>query len=138
MYDAADLWLFLPLGYFLTICLEIPVLFVGLSTQHSWRRKLLAGFWLTACTYPIVILVLPLLLEERFGRIVFLTVAESFAPLAECLLFWLAFYQGGNGEDGTAEKRGVFLRDMTAIVAANLASFLIGGAMLWLFWSPGD
>ena len=137
MLEPAELWRFLPLGYALTILLEMPVLLVGLSPQHSWRRKVFAGFWLTACTYPMVTLVLPLLLEERFGRIAYLTVAEIFAPLAECLLFWLAFYQGRSSGDISAEKNGNLLRDMLAITAANLVSFLIGGAALRLLW-PQD
>ena len=133
MLEPAELWCFLPLGYALTILLEMPVLLVGLSPQHSWRRKVFAGFWLTACTYPMVTLVLPLLLEERFGRIAYLTVAEIFAPLAECLLFWLAFYQGQkNGSAPLATN--TFLRDMLAITAANLVSFLVGGTALQLIW----
>ena len=44
----------------------------------------------------------------------FLSVAETFAPLAECALFWLAF-----GKEAT-------WRDFVVIVIANLASFLMG------------
>ena len=56
-----ELWRFLPLGYLLTILIETPILLIGLSGRHPFRRKLFAGVWLTACTYPIVVLVLPLL-----------------------------------------------------------------------------
>ena len=108
-----DLWSFLPLGYVLTIAIETPILFFGLSPHHSKRRRILAGFWLTACTYPIVILVLPLWLIDH-SRTFFLLIAETFAPLAECLLFWLAF-----GKETT-------WRDFGVIVIANLASFLLG------------
>lgn len=133
MYEPTELWLFLPIGYVLTVLLEMPVLLVGLSPQHSWKRKVMAGLWLTACTYPVVILVLPLLLENNFGRFVYLCVAETFAPLAECLMFWLAFYQGrGDKEDSLS--RGTLVRDTLAIVAANLVSFLVGGAVLQFFW----
>jgi len=45
---------------------------------------------------------------------VFLLVAETFAPLAECALFWLAF-----GKQAT-------WRDFGVIVIANLASFVAG------------
>ena len=83
-----DYWLFLPLGYALTVLMETPILLIGLSRWHSWRRRLFAGFWLTACTYPIVVLVMPQLFSERW---LYLTVAETFAPVAECLLFWAAF-----------------------------------------------
>jgi len=108
-----ELWGFLPLGYLVTIAIETPILFVGLSAAHPKRRRILAGLWLTACTYPIVILVLPLLLMER-SETLYLVVAETFAPVAECLLFWMAF--GGQTK----------WRDFVAIVIANLASFLIG------------
>jgi len=108
----SELWRFLPLGYLFTIAIEIPILFFGLSA-HSKLRRVGAGVWLTACTYPIVTLVLPLLLWEQ-GRGVFLMVAEVFAPVAECLLFWLAFGK---------EARW---RDFAAIVIANLASFVLG------------
>jgi hypothetical protein len=114
-----ELWRFLPLGYLLTIAIETPILLIGLSRRHPLRRRLIAGLWLTACTYPIVTLVLPLLFVNQ-SRALFLAVAETFAPLAECLLFWLAF--GASAELG---QRSMW-RDFAAIVVANLASFLAG------------
>src|SRR6266536_3257413 len=97
----SELWRFLPLGYLLTILIETPILCVGLARRHPLRRKLFAGVWLTACTYPIVTLVLPLLFS------------------ADCILFWLAF---GKGE--VLDKASI--RDFLAIIFANLASFGIG------------
>ncbi len=114
-----ELWIFLPFGYLLTILIETPILLVGLSRRHAFRRKLLAGVWLTACTYPIVTLVLPLLFKPE-QRILYLLVAETFAPVAECVLFWLAF-----GQPGDVESRTIW-RDFIAIITANLASFGIG------------
>jgi len=115
----SELWHFLPLGYLVTIAIEIPILLVGLSAGHSKLRRLLAGIWLTACTYPIVTLVLPLLFVNQ-SRAVFLLVAEVFAPVAECALFWLAF-----GKQSTR-------RDFGIIVLANLASFLVGEVLnIW-------
>jgi hypothetical protein len=114
-----ELWRFLPLGYLFTIAIETPILFFGLAARHPKRHRLIAGLWLTACTYPVVTLVLPLLLEN-YSRTVFLLVAETFAPVAECILFWLAF--GSAPEFG---RRSMW-RDFAAIVLANLASFLIG------------
>jgi len=108
-----ELWRFLPVGYLLTIAIETPILLVGLSPHHPKRRRILCGIWLTACTYPIVVLVLPLLLVNH-SRALFLLVAETFAPVFECLLFWLAF-----GRETT-------WRDFGVIVIANLASFLAG------------
>ena len=106
-----ELWRFLPIGYLFTIAIETPILLFGLSRHHSIKRRLLSGIWLTACTYPIVVLVLPLLFVNQ-SRAVFLLVAETFAPVAECLLFWSAF--------GKETK----WRDFAVIVLANLASFL--------------
>lgn len=109
----SELWHFLPIGYLLTIAIETPILFVGLSPHHPKRRRILCGVWLTACTYPIVVLVLPLLLVN-YSRAFFLFIAETFAPVAECLLFRLAF-----GKEAS-------WRDFAVIVIANLASFLAG------------
>lgn len=117
-----DLWHFLPLGYLFSILIETPVLLVGLSKRHSFKRKLFAGVWLTACTYPIVTLVLPLVLANA-SRAVYLVVAETFAPVGECILFWLAF--GRQQEVGKASM----WRDFITIIVANLASFL-GGEVL--------
>lgn len=129
----ADLWKLLPLGYALSILLETPVLLVGLSPRHSLGRRLLAGVWLTACTYPIVMLVLPPLiwmpLGER-GYWPYVTVAEIFAPAAECLLFWLAFWKLAPAPPSAASSGRDLLRDMLAIVAANLTSFIAG---IWVF-----
>lgn len=115
----SELWHFLPLGYLLSILIETPILLIGLSKRHSFGRRLFAGVWLTACTYPIVVLVLPLVFAG-VSRAVYLVVAETFAPVAECVLFWLAY--------GEAEQVGKISmwRDFGAIVVANLASFLVG------------
>ena len=114
-----ELWRFFPIGYLVTIAVETPILFFGLSARHNWKRKLLAGVWLTACTYPIVTLVSPLLMSN-YSRGAFLLVAEIFAPVAECILFWLAF--GSKDQFGKTSM----WRDFVAIVTANLASFAVG------------
>ena len=115
---AAELWRFFPIGYLVTIAFEIPVLIVGLSNRHPLKRKLFAGVWLTACTYPIVVLVLPLLLAG-YSRATYLLVAETFAPVTECALFWLAF-------GSRSEVRSSMWRDFAVIVLANLTSFAVG------------
>jgi hypothetical protein len=125
--SSSQLWRFLPLGYLLTILIETPILCVGLSPRHSLRRKLFAGVWLTACTYPIITLVLPLLFVPD-TRAPYLVVAETFAPVAECLLFWLAF-----GRDEVADKASM-RRDFLAIIVANLASFGIGEVLNAFGW----
>ena len=118
----SDLWHFLPFGYLFTILIETVILLIGLSKRHSIKRRLFAGVWLTACTYPIVVLVMPLVFANA-SRMVYLIVAETFAPVAECILFWLAY-----GESEELGKRSMW-QDFTTIVVANLASF-IGGEIL--------
>lgn len=118
--DPAALLRFLAVGYVLTVAVEAPVLVVGLSPEHTRRRKLAAALWLTACTYPVVVLVLPPLLYPVAPRWAYLAVAETFAPAAEVGLFHLAF--------------GCRRRDAAAIVAANLASFAAGEALRWAEW----
>ena len=66
-----------------------------------------------------MILVLPPLLSE-YSRATYLLIAETFAPVAECVLFWLAF--GSKNE----QTRTSMWRDFGAIVLANLASFGVG------------
>jgi len=133
--DIADLWQFLPWGYLLTIVLETPVLLFGLSQRHSWRRRLFAGIWLTACTYPIVVVLLPLTVWHYWGETAYLVVAETFAPLAECALFVWAFAPNRKTLDGTQEQVACasIVRDCAAIIAANLFSFLFGGYLLEQF-----
>jgi hypothetical protein len=99
------------------------VLLVGLSPRHSLGRRLFAGMWLTACTYPVVVLVLPPLLG--FGT-VYLVVAETFAPVAECALFWAAF---GSREEAW---RPSMWRDFAVITLANLASFGFGEVLRFI------
>lgn len=113
------LWLFLPIGYLTTILIETPILLFGLSPKLSFKQKLLCGVWLTACTYPIVVLVLPAIFLD-YSRNLYLVVAETFAPVGECFFFWLAF-RGKNLLDTNEWVRSFF-----AIIAANLASFGIG------------
>lgn len=119
--DAAAQWGFLPWGYLFTVAVELPLLLVGLSPRHSIRDRGLAGLALTAFTYPVVICVLPPLVWVPWGRGWYLLVAETFAPVAECLLFRAAF--------GPAPTRAAAIRDAAAIVLANLASFGLGELM---------
>ena len=131
--DTGELWRMLPLGYALSVALETPVLLVGLSSRHAWARRIIAGLWLTACTYPIVILVLPQLIWRPLGEAgywPYVAAAEIFAPLAECWLFWLAFWREKSIKTTPAGDRRDLLRDMAAIVAANLTSFIVGGWLL--------
>jgi hypothetical protein len=107
-------------GYALSVIIETPVLMFGLSRRHPSRTKLFAGAWLTACTYPIVVLTLPAVFDVSQAKFWYILTAETFAPLAECLLFCLVFDRGRD-----ARLRQI-VRDCTAIVLANLTSFALG------------
>jgi hypothetical protein len=115
-----DYLLRMLLGYLLTIAVETAVLLVGLTRRHPRRVKLFAGVWLTACTYPVVWLVLPPLIPDR---LTYLLVAEVFAPAAECVLFWCAFARR------LPRNARLTAADMVAITVANLCSFGLGEAI---------
>ncbi|HLW68847.1 MAG TPA: hypothetical protein VKS79_26280 [Gemmataceae bacterium] len=122
-------WTFLLVGYVFTTAIELPFLLLGLSPRHSWRDRLFAAIWVNACSYPIVVLVMPPLLDEPHGsRALYLTVAEIFAPVSECLLFWAAF-----GARAELWKRPMW-RDFAVIVLANLASFGAGELIYYMNW----
>lgn len=121
------LWFFLPIGYLTTILIETPFLLFGLSPKLTFKQKLLCGVWLTACTYPIVVLVLPAIFFD-YSRNLYLIVAEIFAPVGECFFFWLAF----RGKD--LFEQNDWIRSFIAIVVANLASFGIGEIINYYQW----
>ena len=114
--------------YIITILVETPVLIIGLSARHKLKDKLFAGVWLTACTYPIVVMVIPFFFDPLSARTTYLMIAETFAPLAECALFWAAY--GLRSEWGKPSM----WRDFAAVTLANLASFGLGEALQWLRW----
>ena len=127
--SVAPLWTFFLVGYLLTVLIETPILLLGLSDFHRFRDRIIAGFWLTAFSYPIVILVLFPLMNQGFHRWQYLAVAEVYAPVSECLLFWFAY------EQPSQVDRKFVIRDMGAIVLANLCSFVVGellGRSGWL------
>jgi hypothetical protein len=112
-----DYLLLMLAGYLVTVAVETAVLAGCLSRRHRLRVRLFAGVWLTACTYPVVWLVLPGWFEERW---LYLVVAEAFAPTAECAIFWWAFVRG------LPPDRRATLRDFAAVTLANLCSFGLG------------
>lgn len=118
--DTAYLWHFLVVGYLFSIAVETPVLVVGLSPRHPLWHRLFAGVWLTACTYPVVVLVLPQVIDPAAQRGLYLAVAETFAPVAECTLFWAAF---GSRAEWLRPSMG---RDLAVVTLANLLSFGLG------------
>ena|GEM_PF-222419 len=123
----SELWFFLPLGYLVTVAVETPILLLGLSKSLSFKQRLFAGLWLTACTYPVVVLVLPILFSDS-TRGLYLLAAETFAPVAECALFWLAFRERAGATTRT------LLRNFAVIVAANLLSFAAGEVLNATRW----
>lgn len=125
-----DYLLQMAVGYLLTISIETPVLLIGLSRRHPIRHRLFAGVWLTACTYPVLWLVLPQFIDPTNHRLAFLTIGETFVPIAECLLFWLAF------EKTEPCSRTATVQDMVAVTVANLLSFGLGELFThWVGWA---
>lgn len=122
----SDLWCFLPIGYLVTILIETPILLFGLTRKLTLKQRVLCGVWLTACTYPIVVIVLPTLFYG-YSRTSYLIVAEIFAPIAECIIFWFAF----RGRDFVSSD---WIRSLVAIVVANLASFGLGEVIGYYGW----
>ncbi len=119
----ADYFRLMLAGYLITVAVELPVLLVFLSRRHSTRARAFAGVWLTACTYPVVWLVLPPLFDGE-PRWQYLLVAETFAPVAECAIFWYAFVRS------LPPDRFATVRDFGAITLANLCSFGIGELLI--------
>ncbi len=113
------------MGYLLTISFETPVLFACLGKRYSAREKLRAGVMLTALSYPFVLFVFPLLWNPYENYPVYISVSEVFAPAFECLCFALLFQRS---KTLTGKQR---ILDYTAIVLANLFSFLSGEIMKW-------
>ena len=122
-----ELFYFLPFGYLFTILIETPVLILGLPKPVSLKQRFWCGVWLTACTYPIVILVLPAIFYGE-SRSLYLLVAETFAPVAECVLFWIAFRSNKNF------SLGHWAQALIAITVANLASFGLGEVLNAYGW----
>jgi hypothetical protein len=60
--------------------------------------------------------------------VLYLAVAETFAPVGECFLFWLAFHRKDLLDSGE------WIRCMVTIVIANLASFGFGEIMNHFGW----
>jgi len=120
----ADYLRLMLIGYLITITVEAPVLIALLSRRHPMSVRLFAGVWLTACTYPVVWLVLPPAFDLPEQRWLYLLVAETFAPVAECAIFWYAFIRGRPSD------RRATLRDLAVITAANLCSFGLGELLI--------
>ena len=114
----AALWAWLLQGYLFTVAIEAPILLVGLGSWHNRRRRLVAALWLTAVTYPVVAVALPLLLWPRASYATYFAVAEVFAIATECALFRWTF--------------GRTTRDIIVVGLANVASATAGLAWFGL------
>ncbi len=102
-------------GYILSLVVELPVLILALSASYKLIEKVLAGLWLTACTYPAVSWLFSGFIQEP----VLLTfVREAYAAFGEAFLFWLAFVK--------LAGRTCLRRDILVVILANVLSFLFG------------
>lgn len=101
-----------PLALALTLALEAP-LFFNMLSHRRWRERI--TFWLTAnlFSYPPVFFLFPALSHGE-------ALAELWAPLCEIGVGWAILQRFGK-------------RDLAAVLAANLFSWLAGKALLpWL------
>jgi hypothetical protein len=127
-YDPSFIVFALITGYTFGVILETPVLMAGLSACHSLKSRLKAGLFLTACTYPFVIIVMPRLINPDLHNTLYLAVTETLVPIAECAIFWLVFHRRliSSSDGTTTVSRDVVIRDFAVIIAANLISFGVG------------
>jgi len=102
-------------GWALAAPIEAAVLFVGLDRAHSRLVRCMVGPASTACTYPILVLVVPAWVDPSRHFAAYGAVGEGIVIALECALFLLA-----------VGRRASALRDCLAIVAANAASFAAG------------
>ncbi|BCS32320.1 hypothetical protein TBR22_A15300 [Luteitalea sp. TBR-22] len=114
-WDPAELWRWLPVGYVVTLAIEAPILSLGLSRPVVGWQRLAVAAWLTAVTYPVVVVALPLALPASTPWLAYFLIAETFAIVTECLLFRLAW-------------RGTW-RDVGVVALANLVSATVGLGM---------
>jgi len=123
----SNLLLLLVVGYVVTVCIEIPILYIGLSARHRRSDRIINGLLLTALTYPVVVMVIPATLTVLgvTSHWVCLAISETFAPIAEILFFRYLVQQPLQSKPDL---------DAAIIVSANLASFLVGeaGAGEWI------
>lgn len=114
----------LVVGYTLTVAIEIPILFALLSPSHSRKSKLIAGFFLTACSYPLVVFVMPRIFNPLVEGLLYKSVTETIVPIVECAVFWLLFTR--RQKILAAISKRMLVRDFAAITLANLCSFGLG------------
>ena len=96
---------------------------VGGHYAHHYAEPATPTQMNTACTYPIVVLVIPMF-EFSQSRIAYLAAAERFAIVSECVLFVAAF---------PVDALRYRLRDLWGVAVANVTSFVIGEA--WWQWT---
>jgi hypothetical protein len=120
--STASLLIMAVKGYLVTVAVEAPVLALCLSARHSLARRIALGFWLTACSYPLVVLCLPAFLSVRSTRLTYLVIAEPLAVTVELLLFFSVYPNWGE----TSTPSATAWRDALAVAFANLCSFLVG------------
>lgn len=118
-----EIWLFLAIGYLATVTIEIPVLILCMSPEIANRQKVELGLLLTAFSYPVVILVLPLVLSAcHIGKPTHqIAIIECYAALAEVALFRFCMHQKLLSRPD---------RNAAAVVLANVCSFTIGALFL--------
>jgi len=109
--------LYFLIGYGVALFLETVILLFALSSRHGFGVRLFAGFWLATCTYPLLLCVMPALLDPFHHPFLYATFAVLTTILTQCALFCFAF----------GSTKGL-LQDLAAITFANIVS--AGAGML--------
>ncbi|MBI5832601.1 MAG: hypothetical protein HZB16_09890 [Armatimonadetes bacterium] len=136
MGTAFALLLILTAIWCLSAPIEALVLLLALSRRHSWRRRLFAGVWLSACILPLWMLAAPFVehpaITALFGVVDFRgsvmdpsVLAGLLAmAVAKCELFWVAF-----DRDAPPASPQV-AQDMIAVLLASALPILVGGCLI--------
>ncbi len=107
------------LGLCSTLLIETLILYFGLGKEYDGRSKVLIGCLLSLATFPIVNLLIPIWLNPETMLFAYCWISETFAFLAECLLFVFIFSKKRSTKSQLAVNCAI-------IFLANVASFTYG------------
>jgi len=101
----------------MTACMAL-IFALGLSRRHSVKSRIAAAAWLSSCTVPVVLLVIPHFLPVIWHWLGAWSDIASLLVLdvAACLLFWLVF-----GNRSQLGKWSMY-RDLISVGSALLLS----------------
>jgi hypothetical protein len=119
-------WRVLLLGYCLFVAIELPIFLLALSARNDRRQRIFSALWLTACSFPLVILVMPAFIDmfvpkDWHGPVNTMQIA-LITPIVECLLFWM-LTRPLDEPNSPQVSQAEWIHDLFVIVFANVLSF---------------